>query len=147
MRKLIGRLHEEDDGQVMILVAILMVGMVAVVGLVTDGGIVFTQRRDLQNVADAAALAGAAQIDEETYRASAGASVVLDETAAYDAAARYLDDEGDLDYSVTVAPDRVDVSVSRQATTGFLRVLGIDGVEIDASATAKPRHGIETAGP
>ena len=73
--------------------------------------------------------------------------MVLDEIAAYDAAARYLDDEGDLDYSVTVAPDRVDVSVSRQATTGFLRVLGIGGVDIDARATAEPRHGIETAGP
>jgi Flp pilus assembly protein TadG len=147
VRKLIRRPHEEDDGQVMILVAILMVGMVAVVGLVTDGGMVFTQRRDLQNVADAAALAGATQIDEDAYRASTGASVVLDETAAYDAAARYLDDEGDLDYSVIVAPDRVDVSVSRQATTGFLRVLGIDGVEIDASATAEPRHGIGAGGP
>ncbi|MDO8616122.1 MAG: pilus assembly protein TadG-related protein [Dehalococcoidia bacterium] len=147
MRKLIRRLHEEDDGQVMILVAILMVGMVAVVGLVTDGGMVFTQRRDLQNVADAAAAAGASQIDEDAYRASAGASVVLDETAAYDAAARYLDNEGDLDYSVIVAPDRVDVSVSRQARTGFLRAIGINGVDIDASATAEPRHGIETAGP
>ena len=147
MRKLIRRLHEEDDGQVMILVAILMVGMVAVVGLVTDGGMVFAQRRDLQNVADAAVLAGASQIDESAYRASAGETIVLDEAAAYDAAVRYLDDEADLDYSVTVESDRVDVSVSRQAATGFLRVLGIDGVEIAASATAEPRHGIDAAGP
>lgn len=131
----------------MVLVAILMVGLVAVVGLVTDGGMVFTQRRDLQNVADAAAAAGASQIDEDTYRGSAGETVVLDENAAYGAATRYLDDEGGLDYSVTVGPSRVDVSVSRQATTGFLRVLGIDGVEIDATATAQPRHGIESAGP
>ena len=77
----------------MILVAILMVGMVAVVGLVTDGGMVFTQRRDLQNVADAAALAGAAQIDQDTYRASAGEIVVLDQAAAYTAAVTYLDGE------------------------------------------------------
>jgi Flp pilus assembly protein TadG len=147
MRKLIRRLHEEDDGQVMILVAILMVGMVAVVGLVTDGGMVFAQRRDLQNVADAAVLAGASQIDEDAYRASAGVTIVLDEAAAYDAAVRYLDDEGDLDYSVTVEANSVDVSVSRQAATGFLRVLGIDGVGIGASATAEPRHGIDAAGP
>ncbi len=131
----------------MILVAILMVGLVAVVGLVTDGGMVFTQRRDLQNVADAAAAAGASQIDEDTYRGSAGETVVLDENAAYDVATRYLDEEGGLDYSVAVAPDRVVVSVSRQATTGFLRVLGIDGVEIDATATAQPRYGIESAEP
>lgn len=131
----------------MVLVAILMIGLVAVVGLVTDGGMVFTQRRDLQNVADAAAAAGASQIDEDAYRRSAGETVILDESAAYDAATRYLDDEGDLEYAVMVAPTRVDVSVSREATTGFLRVLGIDGVEIDATSTAEPRYGIESAGP
>lgn len=131
----------------MILVVILMVGLIAVVGLVTDGGMVFTQRRDLQNVADAAAAAGASQVDEDAYRASAGETVLLDEDAAYDAATRYLDAEGDLDYSVAVGSNRVDVSVSREASTGFLRVLGIDGVAIDAASTAEPRYGIDGAGP
>lgn len=131
----------------MIMLAILMIGLVAVVGLVTDGGMVFTQRRDLQNVADSAAAAGASQIDEGAYRASAGENVVLDENAAYDAATQYLDDEADIEYSVIVAANRVDVVVSRQATTGFLRVLGIDGIDIDASSTAEPRYGIESAGP
>jgi Flp pilus assembly protein TadG len=147
VRKLLRRLHEEDDGQVMILVAILMVGLIAVVGLVTDGGMVFTQRRDLQNVADAAALAGASQIDQSAYRASAGATVSLDQSAAYTAAVGYLEQEGGLNYAVDVAPGGVDVSVSRRATTGFLRVLGIDGVEISASASAEPRHGIAAAQP
>ena len=137
MIKWVRRLQEDESGQVMILVAILMVGLVAVVGLVTDGGMVFSQRRDLQNVADSAAAAGASQIDEDAYRASAGASVVLDETAAYDAAARYLDDEGDLDYSVTVAPDRVDVSASRRgpAPAGARH----DGVEITARPVSRDR--------
>ena len=147
MTKLIRRLTKDEDGQAMILVAILMVGLIAVVGLVTDGGMVFSQRRDLQNVADAAALAGASQIDQGAYRASAGETVSLDQAAAYDAAVGYLEDEGGLDYAVAVTPGRVDVSVSRQATTGFLRVLGIDDVEISASATAEPRHGIEAAQP
>ncbi|MDP9180646.1 MAG: pilus assembly protein TadG-related protein [Chloroflexota bacterium] len=147
MRRLLRRLHEEDDGQVMILVAILMVGLIAVVGLVTDGGMVFTQRRDLQNVADAAALAGASQIDQSAYRASASETVTLDETAAYDAAVAYLEDEGGLTYAVNVAPGGVDVSVSRRASTGFLRVLGINGVDISASASAEPRHGIAAGQP
>jgi hypothetical protein len=71
----------------------------------------------------------------------------LDENAAYDAATLYLVEEDDIEYSVIVGSDRVNVSVSRQATTGFLRVLGIDSVDIDASSTAEPRHGIESAGP
>lgn len=138
------RLHG-DEGQVLVMVALMMVGVVSVVGLVSDGGLVFAQRRDLQNVADAAAAAGAMQIDEAVYRSTG--EVVLDEQLAREAAAFYLDAEGDLDYVVSVLSDRVEVSVSRQATTGFLRVIGIDGVEVSASASAEPRYGVESAGP
>lgn len=138
------RLHG-DEGQVLVMVALTMVGVVSVVGLVSDGGLVFAQRRDLQNVADAAAAAGAMQIDEAVYRSTG--EVVLDEKLARDAAALYLDAEGDLDYVVSVLSDRVEVSVSRQATTGFLRVIGIEGVEVSAAASAEPRYGVESAGP
>ncbi len=134
-----------DDGQVLVMVALMMVGVVSVVGLVSDGGLVFAQRRDLQNVADAAAAAGAMQIDEAVYRSTG--EVVLDEQLARDAAVLYLDAEDGLDYVVNVLPDRVEVAVSRQATTGFLRVIGIDGIEVSASASAEPRYGVERAGP
>ncbi len=139
------RRFQGDDGQVLVMVALMMVGVVSVVGLVSDGGLVFAQRRDLQNVADAAAAAGAMQIDEAVYRSTG--ELVLDEQLARDAAALYLDAEGALDYLVSVLSDRVEVSVSRQATTGFLRVIGIDGVEVSASASAEPRYGVESAGP
>ncbi len=138
------RLHD-DEGQVLVMVALMMVGVVSVVGLVSDGGLVFAQRRDLQNVADAAAAAGAMQIDEAVYRSTG--EVVLDEQLARDAAVLYLDAEDGLDYVVNVLPDRVEVAVSRQATTGFLRVIGIDGIEVSASASAEPRYGVESAGP
>jgi Flp pilus assembly protein TadG len=143
MRAAIGRLVKGEDGQVMVFVAILMTGLVSVVGLVTDGGIVFSQRRDLQNVADAAALAGAMQIDERAYRASG--QVVLDEARARDAAEQYLQDEEDVDYSVQVSPAGVEVSVSRRASTSFLRLVGIDGVDISAVSSAAPRHGVVEA--
>ncbi len=145
MKQFIRRLHGDESGQAIVLVAILMVGLVTVVGLVTDGGLVFSQRRDLQNVADAAALAGAMQIDEGVYRESG--EVLLDEGAARQAAVQYLEAEGDLSYSVVVRPTRVEVSVSRQASTGFLRVVGINGVEISANASAEPRHGVAAAAP
>ncbi len=144
MTTLVRRLHGEESGQAIVLVAILMVGLVAVVGLVTDGGLVFSQRRDLQNVADAAALAGAMQIDEGAYRASG--EVILDEAAARQAAVEYLEAES-VSYSVVVGPTQVEVSVSRQASTGFLRVVGINGVEISATASAQPRHGVASAAP
>jgi len=145
MTKFVRRLHSDERGQIIVLVAILMIGLVAVVGLVTDGGLVFSQRRDLQNVADAAALAGAMQIDENAYRASG--AVVLDERAARQAAVEYLEAEGDMTYSVVVRPARVEVSVSRRASTGFLQVIGIDSFEISAGASAAPRHGVASAQP
>jgi uncharacterized membrane protein len=128
----------------MVFAAVMMAGLVSVVGLVTDGGLVFAQRRDLQNIADAAALAGAMQIDEDVYRASG--EVVLDEGAAREVAAEYLAEEDDLDYSVQVSPAGVEVSVSRQASTSFLRLLGISDVDISATASAAPRHGIDAVG-
>ena len=145
MKAFLRRLSADESGQVIVMVAITMVGLVAVVGLVSDGGLVFAQRRDLQNVADAAALAGAMQLDESAYRASG--VVVLDGQAAYRAAVGYLEDEGGLTYSVVVRPAGVEVAASREASTGFLRVVGIDGVEISARATAQPRHGVASAMP
>lgn len=147
MKAALGRLHREEDGQVMVLVAILLLGLVAVAGLVADGGMVLVQRRDLQNVADAAAAAGATQIDESAYRASVGAEVSLDALAARAAAAGYLSAERGVLYTVTTTPGSVEVRVSRGASTAFLRVLGIDDVSISARAVAEPRHGVLAAVP
>jgi len=143
MSHILKRLRGGEDCQVMVFVSVLMTGLVAVAGLVTDGGIVFSQRRDLQNAADAAALAGAMQIDANAYRASG--AVVLDEGAAREAAVQYLQDEADLDYSVQASPAGVEVSLSRRASTSFLRIVGINGVDISASASAEPRHGVAGA--
>jgi uncharacterized membrane protein len=141
------RLHRDERGQAMVLVAIFLLGLVAVAGLVADGGMVLTQRRDLQNVADAAAAAGAMQLDESAYRAASGQEVSLDRSAAYSAAVSYLAAESGIDYLVTADSTSVEIVVSRGAETAFLRVLGIDSVTISARAAAEPRHGVLTAAP
>ncbi len=48
-----------EHGQSLILIALLMVGMVAFLGLVVDGGRGYAARRQSQNASDAAAFAGA----------------------------------------------------------------------------------------
>ncbi len=48
-----------EDGQMLVIFAICLVAIIAMTGLVIDGGMTFVQRREQQNVADAAALAGA----------------------------------------------------------------------------------------
>ena len=54
--RLLGR---GEDGQMLVIFAICLVAIIAMTGLVIDGGLTYVQRRDQQNVADAAALAGA----------------------------------------------------------------------------------------
>jgi Flp pilus assembly protein TadG len=48
-----------EDGQMLVIFAICLVAIIGMTGLVIDGGMTFVQQREQQNVADAAALAGA----------------------------------------------------------------------------------------
>ena len=136
-----------QKGQAIVWVAVMLPLFLSVVGLATDGGMVLAARRDLQNVADASARAGAMQIDLQVYRQTAGATVALDESAARSAAAAYLGDQASgLTGTVSTDPQRVVVQVSREAPLGFLRILGLSTMRVTARATAGARFGIAGAG-
>jgi Flp pilus assembly protein TadG len=133
-----------QNGQVIVWVAVMLPLFLSVVGLAIDGGLAFNARRDLQHVADAAARAGAMQIDEQRYRQSGGATVVLDLASARQVATAYvMTQDAQLGATITVEPQRAVVEVSREIPTSFLRVVGITTVRITAAATAEVRYGIE----
>ena len=127
--------------------AVVMVPLfLAVVGLAIDGGIAFAARRDLQNVADAAARAGAMQIDQRLYRESLGATIALDAGSARRVAAEYLAGQGPgLAATIGTERRRVIVAVSREVPTSFLRLVGIATMRVGAVAPADVQHGIERA--
>jgi hypothetical protein len=52
------RTGRRPRGQMLVIVAVSMVALVAITGVVIDGGLAFTVRRQVQNAADAASLAG-----------------------------------------------------------------------------------------
>jgi Putative Flp pilus-assembly TadE/G-like len=79
-----------EDGQILILTMVVALALLAILGLVADGGLLLARHRELQAVADAAARAGAAQLDEATYRASDGRIAQLDPVQARAAARRHL---------------------------------------------------------
>jgi Flp pilus assembly protein TadG len=114
------------------------------IGLSIDGGVVFAARRELQNAADGAARAAAAQIDLRTYRETGGGTVVLDAPRARQAAIGYLAGQrSDVTAAVDARPRRVVVQVSREAPTAFLRIVGISTVHIEATAPVEVRYGVD----
>jgi Flp pilus assembly protein TadG len=114
----------------------------AFTGLAVDGARLFTARRDLQNVADSAALAGASAIDEAHYRSSGGSEVELDPAGARAAVNRVLEASAlpvSTQVDVQVEPDRVTVHIVRPVDMTFLRIAGLRSEQIGASASAGPQ--------
>lgn len=135
-----------QSGQVIVWVAVMLPFFLSVVGLAIDGGIVFSARRELQNVADSAARAGAMQIDQGVYRDTSGATVVLDMVPAREVATEYVAGQGSgLTATIAAEPQRVIVQARREVPTSFLRLVGIDTVRVNATATAGVRYGIDQA--
>jgi len=87
---------DTERGQILVLVALALVALLIVAGLVLDGGMVFLDRRRMQNASDAASLAGtrelaAAMCDNE---AAETADVLV-----YQAVVEYAEDNGAKDAS------------------------------------------------
>lgn len=135
-----------EVGQALVWTAVMLPLFLSVIGLAIDAGTVFDARRELQNVADSAARAGAMQIDQTVYRQSSGTAVVLDTAAARQAAAQYVASQGGLAATINVGPQQVEVEVSRNVPLSFLRLVGIGTVRVTASAPASPRYGITGEG-
>lgn len=131
-------------GQSILLVAVLLPLFFAIIGLVVDAGILFDERRELQNTADSAARAGAMEVDVAVYRRSKGATVVVNERRARAAVARNLAGR-DIAYAEKIQAAGVEVRVQREVRLSFLTLLGFRSVTIGAVAVAEVRHGIRDA--
>ena len=125
------------------LIVVLFV-MLAFAGLAVDGTRLMLARRDLQALADSAALAGASSIDEARYRATGGVEVVLDPAGARFAAAAVVSTSGwpaTGRGAVDVTGDRVRVHLERPDGLTLLTLVGLAPPVIGATASADPRVG------
>jgi Flp pilus assembly protein TadG len=113
-----------EGGQALPLICFFMITVIAFAGLAVDVGNAYVQRRSVQNVADAAALAGAAAIPAGTY------------TAAAQQMAAKNDKAGDTVSVSFNGTDTVTVTVQRTAPTFLLRVLGKNSIPVSATAKA-----------
>jgi Putative Flp pilus-assembly TadE/G-like len=62
--RLVGRRSQSARGQVLVIVAVGMIVIIAMVGVVIDGGYAWGKQRDTQNAADATSKAGALELAE-----------------------------------------------------------------------------------
>ncbi|MFP4346097.1 MAG: pilus assembly protein TadG-related protein [Anaerolineales bacterium] len=115
---------KDERGQSMILIALAIVGLIAVIGLALDGGRLHTNRRLAQNAADAAALAGAQLL---LYGACDGGP---SDAAIRDAIIKYISQNG-----VPVDPGNPAANINAWYVNGYeqrLQGVGLGSVPADA---------------
>jgi len=156
MNKLKKTIRKAERGQIIIIIVFAFVGLVAMVGLVTDTGLALIEYGKLKKAIDAAAVAAA-----QEYRPDPDTGN-LNTTAIENAAVGFLqlnqmenltnltihtcEDTG-ADRPALCNPDPsghpennrklVEVSASTDAALGFLRVVGIPSITLSASAVGE----------
>ena len=111
----------------------------AVAGLAVDGTRAWLFRRTLQNAADAAALAGAGELDRSEYYGSGGRDVVLDATASERRAVQWLTSRAvGARATVDATTERVSIELRGVVPTTFLSLAGIHSIAVAVRADAAP---------
>lgn len=137
------RWWRDEQGTVTAFVATFVVAILAVTGLVIDGGRVLTARQLASDQADAAARAGAQALDEAALRGDG--LLTLDPVAARHRALAYLDTTGH-DGTVDVVDDTVYVEVRFQRDLSVLGMFGLGPATVTGTGTARGIRGPDPGG-
>lgn len=129
------RFVSEDEGVVAPLVAICMVVLVGFVAIVTDAGLLYVQRTQLQKAVDAAALAGAYDIGISSNSQS-DAALYASYNGVNPAADQHTQIVTNQAATVYANGDAWTAAAQRSVPLGFAAVLGIKTGTVAASATA-----------
>jgi Flp pilus assembly protein TadG len=133
--------RRRDRGQILVIFVVSVVAIIGMVGLVLDGGSAYAQRRNEQNVADLASIAGAT-----AYLNTTGDTAT--KSAAADAAAKSIatangythDDAKGLSVNVTVAASpiaaNVQVDITKPHRNNFAAIMGMPTWDVSVTATA-----------
>ncbi len=127
-----------ERGQALISLALALAVVCGMVALTIDIGLLFMERRGMQNAADAAALAGAQELPDSPPQAIAVAR-------QWGQKHGFVDGVGGVSVSVTTPyqgdPTKIRVDISGDTSATFARVLGIDSFQVSGGATADQEGG------
>ena len=129
------RLHREE-GQVMVLVAAILVGIIGMTAFVVDVGAWFRQQRALQSTVDAAALAGAQALPADPGSAI---NLAVDYGAKNGGTGAIASSDVTLKSTYTTSsstPDTIIVGKGQPGNSFFGKLLGVFSVTVHARATA-----------
>jgi Flp pilus assembly protein TadG len=129
--------RERDRGQILVIFALGIVAIIAMTGLVIDGGATYVQRRGQQNVVDAAAMAAA-----YTYLNTKGDTAKAVAAAQKVAADNGYPNGGDTKVTVLVAAKADDaaavtVSLTKPHRNYFSGIVGFTTWDVSTTATAE----------
>ena len=129
------RSRNGERGQIIVIFALALVAIIAMVGLVLDGGSAFAMRRDEQSAADLAALAAA-----NDYVLNADASLAIARARTVAAANGYTHGTGGVVVNVTITTDNgaeAKVDISAPHRNNFASVVGMPNWTVATTAMAQ----------
>lgn len=122
----------EETGAITIWMVFISVAMLALAGLVIDGGYAMAAKREAARAAEQAARAAADQLDTDSLR-TGGHQIATADAAATGRA--YLSAAGESG-TVSINGDTVTVTVSKTQASTILSAFGKDAFTVRSSATA-----------
>jgi hypothetical protein len=131
----------EEAGQTLVIFAGILVVLLLFVGLAVDAGVIYVRRTQLSRAVDAAALAGVVDLPKGVDEAEARAKQFM--------RANRVDPDGLLSFEVEPATNPVDASnvltinAQWRVHTTLMRLIGINTVDVPATATAEYRSYID----
>ena len=128
----------EEDGMVTAFVVIFTLALLAMAGLVLDGGLALAAKVHAIDDAQAAARAGAQAIDIPLYRSTG--TITLDPAQAVADAQGFLAAAGEHS-SASVAGETVTVNVTITQPTQILSIVGVDQLTVTGTGSATAQQG------
>ena len=132
------RFPTRDTGSVTAFSVLLLVAMMALLGLVVDGGMAMAANQAARDEAEQAARAGAGALSVDGLR---NGQIVIDQQAAIAAAVAYTIQAGHPG-SASASNGQVTVTIRYSMPTNILGIVGIDSLPVSATASAVDVHGV-----
>jgi len=133
-----GLRHRDQDGSITAFVALLLVALMAMLGLVVDGGSALSAHQSAADEAEQAARAGAGALSVDALRTG---SLQLDPVAAVAEAETFTRAAGHPG-TASVQGGVVTVRISYRVPTDVLGIVGISSLPVSAEASAVNVQGV-----